>query len=165
MFLHVWTCLRANWASAKREPLASAPQRLLRGSGRQQTHTHAIADQMGCASSQPEPEPTPPPASQMRRRASAAAQGGIDPSKIVVNLATLPKIQKSDAALARIKECVSSNILCKHLAKEYKDAVIAAMKEVKLAKGEQVIKQGGVCRQHTDNCIEHTWWRVPPAHR
>ena len=91
---------------------------------------------MGCGGSK-EPEPEPPPAHMMKRRASAAAQGGIDPNSIKVNLMTLPKVLKSEEAMARIKVCVSKNVLCNHLSDEYKDAVIASMKET-------TVKSGGV---------------------
>ena len=93
---------------------------------------------MGCGGSK---EPEPPPASVYRRRASAAAQGGIDPNNVVVNLNSLPKVLKSEEATERIKACIAKNVLCNHLSQEYKDAVIAAMKEVKVAKGEALIKQ------------------------
>lgn len=88
---------------------------------------------MGCGASKAEPEPTPPPAAAMRqRRGSAAAQGGIDPTKL--NLATLPKVAKEPDALARIEKCLANNVLCTHLSREYKDAVVASMKEVTVQK-------------------------------
>ena len=99
-------------------------------------HAHGSCGGMGCGGSK-EPEPEPPPAHMMKRRASAAAQGGIDPNSIKVNLMTLPKVLKSEEAMARIKVCVSKNVLCNHLSDEYKDAVIASMKET-------TVKSGGV---------------------
>ena len=76
------------------------------------------------------------------QRGSVAAQGGIDPTKMQVNLATMPKVEKSDEALKRLKESVNKNILMSALSQEYKDAVIASMKEVKVAAGEYIITQG-----------------------
>ena len=89
-----------------------------------------------CGSAPKEPEPVP----VVRRRGSAAAQGGIDPK--AVNINTLPKVLKDEAALERIKACVSKNTLLSHVSDEYKKAVIDAMKEVKAAKGDKVITQG-----------------------
>ena len=96
---------------------------------------------MGCGGSKEE-EPTPPPAHMMRKRGSVAAQGGIDPTKVEVNLLQLPKIEKSAEAMARISTAVSKNMLCSALTAQYKDAVIASMKEVTAKAGETVIKQG-----------------------
>jgi len=39
---------------------------------------------------------------------------------------------------------VDKNVLCKTLSAEYKEALIASMKEVKVSSGESIIKQGGV---------------------
>ena len=50
-----------------------------------------------------------------RKRGSVAAQGGIDPTKMKVDLATLPKIAKSEEAVGRIKACIAQNILFKSL--------------------------------------------------
>lgn len=77
-----------------------------------------------------------------RKRASVSAQGGIDPSKMAVNLETLPKVAKSDEAIARIKQCISNNVLCTALSDQYKEALIASMKEVTAKAGEKVIRQG-----------------------
>jgi len=77
-----------------------------------------------------------------RKRGSVSAQGGMDPSKMQVNLNTLPKHMKSEEAVEQIRQCVKNNVLCSQLNKDYTEAVIAAMKEVKVAKGEFVIKQG-----------------------
>lgn len=97
---------------------------------------------MGCAAGkEPEP-PAPPPAAIARRRASASAQGGIDPSH--VNLATLPKIAKDEAAVQRISQCVEKNAMMKHLSPEYRKVVIDSMKEVKATAQEKVITQGEV---------------------
>ena len=97
---------------------------------------------MGCGGSK-EPEPTPPPAAAMaRKRGSVAAQGGIDPRKLTVNLNSMPKIEKSPEAVEAIKAAVSTNVLMKALTPEYKDAVIAAMKQVDAKAGEYIIKQG-----------------------
>jgi len=105
---------------------------------------------MGCGGSkkepepEPEPEPTPPSAVNMKRRGSAAAQGNLNPADFKINLNTLPKVVKDDAALARIEACVTKNFLCGHLSQEYRAAVISSMKEVTVAKGETIIKQGDV---------------------
>jgi hypothetical protein len=104
-------------------------------------HRTSILSQMGGCASKAE-EPAPPPPQVMRRRASAAAQGGINPNDVKVNLATLPKIIKSDEQTQRCQAAVAKNVLCNHLIKVYKDAVIASMKEVKIAKDEVIIKQG-----------------------
>lgn len=77
-----------------------------------------------------------------RKRGSVSAQGGMDPSKMTVNLNTLPKVPKSDEAMARIQECVSKVILFKNLSKEYIDAIVASMTEKQVAKDEAIIKQG-----------------------
>ena len=82
----------------------------------------------------------PPPPQAMRRRASAAAQGGIDPTKI--NLNSLPKVSKSDEAVARITTCLAKNAMVKHLSDAYKKAVVDAMKEVTCTDRENVITQG-----------------------
>lgn len=96
---------------------------------------------MGCAGSSPrEPPPEPTPQPVVRRRGSASAQGGIDPR--AVNINTLPKVLKDEAALERIKACVASNPMISHVKEEYKKAVIDAMKEVRAAKGDKVITQG-----------------------
>jgi len=111
---------------------------------------------MGCGASKKEEEPTPPPAAAIgRKRGSVAAQGGIDPTKMTVNLATMPKIEKSAEAMERISQCVSKNLLMKALSKEYKDAVIASMKEVSVAKDEYIIKQGEA---------GDTWYVVDSGH-
>ena len=44
--------------------------------------------------------------------------------------------------MERIQKAVDANILMKALSKEYKEAVIASMKEVKVASGDSIIKQG-----------------------
>ena len=95
---------------------------------------------MGCSSSREE-EP-PPPAALNRKRASVSAQGGIDPSKVVLNLEALPKVPKPDDAIARIRNCIAKNVLCKALKDEHKDALVAAMKEVRAKAGDKVITQG-----------------------
>lgn len=97
---------------------------------------------MGCGASK-EPEPTPPPPAAMaRKRGSVAAQGGIDPRKLTVDLNSLPKIEKSADAVEHIKAAVATNVLMKALTAEYKDAVIAAMKQVDVKAGEYIIRQG-----------------------
>lgn len=98
---------------------------------------------MGSCMSSKEPEPTPPPAAAMaRKRGSVAAQGGIDPRTITVDLASLPKIEKSAEATEKIKAAVTGNVLMKSLSEEYKASVIAAMKQVDAKAGECVITQG-----------------------
>jgi len=97
---------------------------------------------MGCAAGkEPEP-PAPPPAAMARRRVSASAQGGIDPSH--VNLATLPKIMKDEAAVERISQCVDKNAMMKHMSAEYRKVVVDSMKEVKAGAKENVITQGEI---------------------
>ena len=90
-----------------------------------------------------EPEPTPPPAAMMhRKRESLAGQGGIKPDDVKVDLEKLPKIEKSDETIARIKACIGKNVLCSKLSDKYTEALVNAMKEITAKQGESVIKQG-----------------------
>jgi len=77
-----------------------------------------------------------------RKRGSVSAQGGMDPTKMTVNLNTLPKVAKSEEAIARIKECCAKVILFKTLSAEYLDAIIASMSEHLVNKGDYIITQG-----------------------
>jgi len=96
---------------------------------------------MGCGASQ---EAVPPPPASLGRRASASAQGGISPSMAVVNLSSLPKNVKSDAARARIAACIDKNVLCRMLSQEYRTALVDSMREVKTSKGDSLITQGDI---------------------
>lgn len=77
-----------------------------------------------------------------RKRGSVAAQGGIDPRKMTVDLASMPKVEKSAEAVDHIRAAIAGNVIMKGLSEEYKEAVIGAMKQVDSKSGEYVIKQG-----------------------
>ena len=83
-----------------------------------------------CSGKAREPEPAPPPAAALaRKRGSVSAQGGMDPRNMSVNLATLPKVPKSEEAIEHIKAAIANNVLMKSLSDQYKEAVIASMKQ------------------------------------
>lgn len=77
-----------------------------------------------------------------RKRGSVSAQGGVDPTKMQVNLNTMPRVEKSDEAVARIRSCIQKNVLMKALSKDYVDAIVLSMKEVTVNKGDNIITQG-----------------------
>ena len=60
----------------------------------------------------------------------------------VIDLEKLPKIEKSDETIARIKACIGKNVLCSKLSDKYTEALVNAMKEITAKQGESVIKQG-----------------------
>jgi len=77
-----------------------------------------------------------------RKRGSVAAQGGIDPRKVTVDLSKIPKVEKSAEAVEALSAAVEKNVLMKSLTAEYKAAVISSMKQVDVAAGQYIIKQG-----------------------
>ena len=95
---------------------------------------------MGCGASQ---EAGSPPPVALGRRASASAQGGINPS-MVLSLSSLPKIVKSEVTRARIVACIDKNVLCRTMSREYRTALVDSMREVKASKGHTLIKQGDI---------------------